>query len=556
MLKLQLKDKPQQPISIAGATLTIGQDESNDLVLEGAGISDFHAEIRAEGDDLYLVDLLSSKGTYVNDQPVSKPRKLNPWDVIKITSVELEVIDPAKRRPSDWALKAELELLSGQFFPIPGTLLVGREQDCDLIIDDKLLSRHHARLRLEDGALTVEDLGSANGTFVNGQRIEHCLLQAGDEIRFDSAAFRVIGPEVSTQQDDNKTQLRQVLDPDATIIQPPSAATAATAAGAVAAQASTAPAASELAAGHTQGDDGAPRRADPVDKPVPDVSEQPQLKPAGNTNDGDPDDGKILDGRQAAPGASADSGTTALPDNDDITADFSLQASPVTTTPAGPQAPDSDDITADLDMAKASPVTTTPADTQAPDSDDITADLDMAKASPATAPPNAADEATSIFSVDGESEAAATELMLANPAWLVGESAPIENDRYALKSARCHIGRSHGNDIQLLERSVSGRHAEIYQHHGDWSIKDMDSKNGTYLNDRRVTDSPLKDGDLLRMGRVELRFASSVEGLDGKPTDTPVATSPAATGRVPGWALGVIVLLLALVALLLYLMRS
>jgi DNA-binding response OmpR family regulator len=61
---------------------------------------------------------------------------------------------------------------------------IGRWQDNDLIIDDRWVSRHHARVRREGDRYLIEDLGSKNGTLVNGRRIgEPTALADGDEIQ-------------------------------------------------------------------------------------------------------------------------------------------------------------------------------------------------------------------------------------------------------------------------------------------------------------------------------------------------------------------------------------
>lgn len=62
-------------------------------------------------------------------------------------------------------------------------LLIGRAPDCDMVVPDRKVSRHHARLRKTENGVVVEDLGSKNGTHVNGTPVEDpVLLQDGDVI--------------------------------------------------------------------------------------------------------------------------------------------------------------------------------------------------------------------------------------------------------------------------------------------------------------------------------------------------------------------------------------
>jgi hypothetical protein len=63
-------------------------------------------------------------------------------------------------------------------------LIIGREETCDVVIPDRQVSRQHARIRLEADQYVLEDLGSKNGTFVNGQELPGPYpLQDGDEIQ-------------------------------------------------------------------------------------------------------------------------------------------------------------------------------------------------------------------------------------------------------------------------------------------------------------------------------------------------------------------------------------
>ncbi|NLW72564.1 MAG: FHA domain-containing protein [Chloroflexi bacterium] len=74
--------------------------------------------------------------------------------------------------------------LEGQLWVLSDQISVGREEDCDVTIPDRQVSRHHALFRFTSSGSTLEDLGSKNGTFLNGQRVtEPVRLTEGDEIK-------------------------------------------------------------------------------------------------------------------------------------------------------------------------------------------------------------------------------------------------------------------------------------------------------------------------------------------------------------------------------------
>ena len=90
-------------------------------------------------------------------------------------------------------LRAVSGPLAGQTFDVENEVVIGRE-DTDLTIDDVELSRRHAVVRRHASRLQVEDLGSTNGTFVDGTRIEEpTILGGGAEIRIGTTKLVVEG---------------------------------------------------------------------------------------------------------------------------------------------------------------------------------------------------------------------------------------------------------------------------------------------------------------------------------------------------------------------------
>jgi pSer/pThr/pTyr-binding forkhead associated (FHA) protein len=95
-------------------------------------------------------------------------------------------------------INARLTILGGPFsgqvtLISQGKLIIGREEDCSLRIQSEFLSRHHCVLLLDEYTLRIRDLGSKNGTFVNGRRIgsEEHILCNGDTVSVGDFNFHV-----------------------------------------------------------------------------------------------------------------------------------------------------------------------------------------------------------------------------------------------------------------------------------------------------------------------------------------------------------------------------
>jgi DNA-binding NtrC family response regulator len=90
-------------------------------------------------------------------------------------------------------LYAEGFLALPSAFPLsPGPLTIGREAPADLLLPVSAVSRRHAEIRLQRGQWLVKDLGSTNGTLVDGQRITEAVLEPNAELRIGDAIFKLV----------------------------------------------------------------------------------------------------------------------------------------------------------------------------------------------------------------------------------------------------------------------------------------------------------------------------------------------------------------------------
>jgi predicted component of type VI protein secretion system len=81
---------------------------------------------------------------------------------------------------------------AGRECPLPATLVIGRSPEADMVLTDPTISRRHVELRMEGTTVVVEDLGSSNGTYVNGGAIEiPTRLGFGDVIRIGSTEMEI-----------------------------------------------------------------------------------------------------------------------------------------------------------------------------------------------------------------------------------------------------------------------------------------------------------------------------------------------------------------------------
>jgi pSer/pThr/pTyr-binding forkhead associated (FHA) protein len=99
---------------------------------------------------------------------------------------------------------------------------------------------------------------------------------------------------------------------------------------------------------------------------------------------------------------------------------------------------------------------------------------------------------------------------------LVVLSEGLTGKTYEIKVEKTTIGRLEDNSFSIAEPSVSSHHCEILLRGNDLVVKDLNSTNGTFINGEKVSEAPLKHGQILRLGQVEMRLEVATPPPPGK----------------------------------------
>ncbi len=193
---------------LVDSLISIGSGANCKIIIHDPLVEELHAELHIHDNVIEFVHKAKAKSSFVNGALVAIRTTLKAWDVIRIGQVELEVIDPLLNRSpkqraapqatqlrpalSDWMIQAQTAPHSGQLFPISRTTVIGRDADADISIQLPYVSRRHVQLSLQNDQLQIKDLSSANGTYVNNEKVAEAPLNDGDEIRLDDFKFKVI----------------------------------------------------------------------------------------------------------------------------------------------------------------------------------------------------------------------------------------------------------------------------------------------------------------------------------------------------------------------------
>ncbi|MCS7030303.1 MAG: FHA domain-containing protein [Gloeomargarita sp. SKYG116] len=192
-------------VPLVAERILLGRHPACDIVIEEGVVSARHARLERQPDGGYeIIDLDSSNGLFHNGQRVQR-RQLRSGDVLTIGNnrVTLTYQVMTSDQPATWQNQPgddhKTVVMTGPL-PTPTEnqpvildlrgrrmLAIGRDPSNDLVIQHPTVSRFHARVERQDGSFVITDLGSTNGTYVNGKPITHpFVLRTGDTIRIGS----------------------------------------------------------------------------------------------------------------------------------------------------------------------------------------------------------------------------------------------------------------------------------------------------------------------------------------------------------------------------------
>lgn len=213
--ELLLETEAGSTVMSPGHDYHVGRDPLSDIVIDDARVSWHHAVLRPEADHWTLADEHSTNGTYADGLRIQE-RDVGPGCVIRFGSPSdgPRAVLVAPERPSA-VTAVSMPGLTGTFRqpttvrPLPTrTVRIGRADDNDLVIDDLVVSRRHAELRaLPDGSYEIVDLGSHNGTYLNGSAVTRALLGPGDVVGIGHSAFCLVGDQLQEYVDTGEVSL-------------------------------------------------------------------------------------------------------------------------------------------------------------------------------------------------------------------------------------------------------------------------------------------------------------------------------------------------------------
>ena len=222
-MKLIFPNGEHAPATLDDGVARVGTASDCAIVLSAPGVAAHHAEIETRAGQTVVRPLDATAPTVLNGRQITAETPLKPGDLLLFARVGCRVSSdrpvaatappPSARKSADEAARTRVRntlpkymlrgvsgATFGKTFALTGSMVIGRQADSDIPVPAEEISRHHARLQVTADGVLVEDMNSANGTFINDKRIQNGLLKPGEELRLDTVRFMLVAPGMDARQ--------------------------------------------------------------------------------------------------------------------------------------------------------------------------------------------------------------------------------------------------------------------------------------------------------------------------------------------------------------------
>ncbi len=196
-----------QPYRIAANSMLIlgRSNEAGQLQIDHPSISRKHLALYADDSGLYVEDLGSTNGSYLNGKKLITGQRMpfREGDSLSLTpdqSVLVQFSPFGVSSSSSSTPKKEKDISS--LLASKNEVVIGRSSDCDLVLEDVMVSRRHARLQQKGGKVWIEDLNSSNGVYINGKKINSKQqVTEKDKVRIGLFSFSLSGTLIDLKKE-------------------------------------------------------------------------------------------------------------------------------------------------------------------------------------------------------------------------------------------------------------------------------------------------------------------------------------------------------------------
>ena len=213
-MKLLFPNGEHAPASLNEGINRIGSAPDVGIVIARDDIAPWHCDIAYSEGAAKVTPASPEALISLNGQPVTQATPLRAGDSLLLGAVQVRVVAVERSSASTFkpapvndsgatrvriavprfVLRGVSGAAFGKTYPVGAAQVIGRSSECDISIASEEISRRHAQVKPSPEGLMVEDLGSSNGTYINGKRVQNGLLKPGEELRLDNIRFLLVAP--------------------------------------------------------------------------------------------------------------------------------------------------------------------------------------------------------------------------------------------------------------------------------------------------------------------------------------------------------------------------